>query len=132
MTQRRSNRLYPVRTIELAAGLVLPRVLPALLSAAPCRSHRVSAGYIWWATNKRTGITTVPFRRATLRQRGVRNSLSPLSPARKYFPPSVTRVALRVEQASLLRTGLPGRLQLSFQEPRMTPAEQIAWCLANP
>ena len=93
------------------------------------REQLVEAGYLWWSTNRITGITTIfirgavepPSRRAALGLEGGAQFVAPIK-SRKILPPCITTVrrqeSLPVNKVELAR---PRPLP-----PQRTVAEQLA------
>jgi len=99
------------------------------------RNHReqlVEAGYLWWSTNKKTGITTIfirgavepPSRRAALGLEGGAQFVAPIK-SRKIIPPYRTTVRHAARQESpLMNTSEVVRPRPLL--PQRTVAEQLA------
>jgi len=112
------------------------------------RDQLVAAGYIWWTTNKRTGITTImireavepPSRRAKLEaerqaesypQGGAQFSAS--IKTRKILPPfqHLAEAGRRAWQKEKAEAAKPRAAVQQYQEPTMSVSDYIAFCLGQ-
>lgn len=101
------------------------------------RDELVSAGYIWWTTDRRTGVVTVLIRtavepqsrRAALGCEGGAQIGAHVNTRKEVQPPSL-RLDMQVK-ARLLAKWLPARPRLAPHDPVRTVAEQLAMLLAG-
>ena len=93
------------------------------------RDQLVEAGYLWWETNKRTGVTTIfirsavepPSRRAALGLEGGAQFVVPIK-SRKILPPCTNTVRRQESLPTNKNEFVRARPQL----PQRTVAEQLA------
>lgn len=94
------------------------------------RDELVEAGYIWWTTDRRTGISTIfirtavepPSRRAALE--GGAQFLAPIKPSKEILPPQRRPAVWQAPVKALVKGVL--RPIRTFCPPVRTVAEQIA------